>query len=208
MKPTFNRKLIHFESRGETLPATLYDTPSNTSSAGVVLCPPHPLYGGNRNDTRIVKVAIELAAHNISALCIDYGSYGKGVKEVQNVTDAISFMRKRASFLGLLGYSFGAVVASNAATRVKVEGFVAMSILNKVNDLAANLAFDCPKLFVHGKHDNVAPYSDLESLFKEARGRKQKLLLDTDHFYMDNYPTMIGLAAENIRRFFENVCFI
>lgn len=208
MKPTFSRKLIHFESRGEILPATLYEARSNTSSAGVVLCPPHPLYGGNRNDTRIVKVATELGTHNILALCIDYGSYGKGIKEVQNAVDAISFMRKRVSFLGLLGYSFGAVVASNAAARVKINGFVAMSILNRVNGLAATLDFDCPKLFVHGKHDSVAPYSDLESLFREARGRKQKLILDTEHFYMENYPTMIDLAAENIRRFFEENCFM
>ncbi len=199
---------MHFESRGEALTATLYETRSNTPSAGVILCPPHPLYGGNRNDTRIVKVATELATHNILALCIDYGSYGKGVKEVQNATDAASFMRKRAIRLGLLGYSFGAVVASNAAASFEVDGFVAMSILNKANGLAANLDFDCPKLFIHGKHDNVAPYSDLEGLFKGARGRKQKLILDTDHFYMENYPAIINLAAENIRRFFENVCFI
>jgi len=33
------------------------------------------------------------------------------------VLDAISFMRKRVDSLGLLGYSFGAVVASNVAVQ-------------------------------------------------------------------------------------------
>ena len=120
-----------FKSKGEILPATFYDN----SSVGVVLCPPHPLYGGSKNDTRIVRVARELASHNISALCIDYGSYGKGVKEVENILDAASWMRKRVRSLGLLGYSFGAVVASNAAARTEVKGFVAMSILRRVNGL-------------------------------------------------------------------------
>jgi len=192
---------ISFRSRGETLVATFHDS----SSVGVVLCPPHPLYGGSRKDTRIVRVARELALHDISALCIDYGSYGKGVKEVQNVLDAISFMRKRVDSLGLLGYSFGAVVASNAAVRAEIDGFVAMSILKKVNGLTVDLDFDCPKLFVHGKRDNVASYSEFEHVYTEARGRKEKFVLDTDHFYMEDYPTIIDSASRRIRKFFQEV---
>jgi alpha/beta superfamily hydrolase len=192
---------MNFKSRGETLVATLY----GTSSVGVVLCPPHPSYGGSRNDTRIVRVAKELASNNISALCIDYGTYGEGVREVQNVLDAIMFMRRRVSSLGLLGYSFGAVVASNAAVQAETDGFVAMSILRKVNGIKADLDFGCPKLFVHGKRDNVAPYLEFENLYIEARGRKEKLVLDADHFYMENYPAIIDLASQHIRRFFEEV---
>jgi len=207
MTPTATRDAhaqeVSFKSKGETLPATFYDN----SSVGVVLCPPHPLYGGNRNDTRIVRIARELASHDISALCIDYGSYGKGVKEVENVLDAASWMRKRARSLGLLGYSFGAVVASNAAARTEVKGFVAVSILRKVNGLEANLNFDCPKLFVHGKRDDVASYREFEDLYAKAKGRKEKLVLDTDHFYVENYPATINSASKRIREFFEKVFF-
>lgn len=192
---------LTFTSKGETLPATLY----SDSSKGVVLCPPHPLYGGTRNDTRIVRVARELASHDISALCIDYGRYGQGLKEVQNVLDAISFMRKRVDALGLLGYSFGAVVASNVAAQTEIEGFVAMSILKKTNGLTANLEFKSPKLFLHGKLDKVAPYSDFEQLYKEAVERKRKLVLETDHFYLESYPTIIDLASKNICKFFLEI---
>ena len=194
---------LTFTSRGETVPATLYAD----SSKGVVLCPPHPLHGGSRHDTRIIRVARELASHDISALCIDYGSYGKGVKEVQNVLDAICFMRKRVDALGLLGYSFGAVVASNVAVQTDIDGFVAMSILKKTNGLTANLHFDCPKLLVHGKRDKVAPYSDFEQLYKEVSGTKRKIVLDTDHFYMKNYPTIIDLASKNICEFFLHIFY-
>ncbi len=207
MAPTTTGKVharqVDFESKGEALPATFYDD----SSVGVVLCPPHPLYGGSRNDIRIVRIARELASHNISAFCIDYGGYGKGIKEVENVLDAVSNMKRRARSLGLFGYSFGAVVASNAAARADVKGFVAMSILKKVNGLEANLDFDCPKLFVHGKHDYVASYSEFERLYVKAKGRKEKLVLDTDHFYMENYPQTINSASRRIRKFFEEVFF-
>lgn len=190
-----------FRSIDETLFATLY----GSSSVGVVLCPPHPLYGGSRNDTRVVKVAKELSLHDISALCMDYGRYGKGISEVKNVLDAISFMRKRVNSLGLLGYSFGAVVASNAAARSEIDGFVAMSILKKVNGLKANLDFSCPKLFVHGVRDTVAPYSEFERLYTEARAVKKKLVLDTDHFYMEDYPATINFVSEKIREFIEEL---
>ena len=192
---------VSFRSNDETLFATLY----GSSSVGVVLCPPHPLYGGSRNDTRVVKVAKELSLHDISALCMDYGRYGKGISEVKNVLDAVSFMRKRVNSLGLLGYSFGAVVASNAAARSEIDGFVAMSILKKVNGLKANLDFSCPKLFVHGVRDTVAPYSEFERLYTEARGVKKKLVLDTDHFYMEDYPATINSVSEKIREFFEEL---
>lgn len=192
---------ITLESEGEVLSATF----SDSSSVGVVLCPPHPLYGGSRNDTRIVRVARQLALHNISTLSIDYGSYGRGAKEVQNVLDAILFMRRRVESLGLLGYSFGAVVASNAAARAEVDGFVAISILKRVNGLEANLDFDCPKLLVHGRYDNVATYSQFELLYNEARERKEKLVLDTDHFFMDDYPAIIDSISKSICRFFGNV---
>ena len=191
---------ISFRSKDETLSATLY----GDASLGVILCPPHPLFGGSRNDTRIVRVARELAANNISALSMDYGSFGKGITEVRNVVDAISLMRRKVDSLGLIGYSFGAVVASNAAIQAKIDAFAAISILKKVDGLNANLDFDCPKLFVHGKRDRVAPYSDFLALYKKAKGRKEKLVLDTDHFYMDNYPTTIDIVAQNIHKFFED----
>jgi alpha/beta superfamily hydrolase len=95
------------------------------------------------------------------------------------------------------------VVASNAAATAEADGFVAMSILRRVNDLTAKLDFGCPKLFVHGSRDNLASFSDFERLYAEAKGAKQKFILDTDHFYMDNYPTLIKTAAETIRKFFQ-----
>jgi alpha/beta superfamily hydrolase len=195
---------VSFASGKETLQATLYGNFPATSPIGVVLCPPHPLHGGNRHDTRLVTVARELFKHGLPALCIDYGSYGGGIREVQHVLDAAAFMREKGiSSLGLLGYSFGAVVASNAVVTVEADGFVAMSILRRVNDLTAKLDSDCPKLFVHGRRDNLASYSDFEQLYAEAEGVKHKLILDTDHFYMDDYPTVIRTAAEIIRRFFQ-----
>jgi alpha/beta superfamily hydrolase len=84
---------VTFVSGNETLQATLYGDFLTTTSAGVVLCPPHPLHGGNRHDTRLVTIARELSKHGVPALCIDYGSYGGGKGKVQHVLDAVAYMR-------------------------------------------------------------------------------------------------------------------
>ncbi len=192
---------VSFESEGETLRATLY----NNTSVGVIFCPPYPLHGGNRKDPRLVRIAGELSSHGVSALCIDYGRFGGGATEVQNVLDAVSFMKKRTIQLGLLGYSFGAVVASNAAVQARMGGFVALSILRKIDSLETRLDFDCPKLFVHGRLDDIAPYSDFEFLYREAYEPKEKLVLNVGHFYIEDYPDSMNLTSKRIREFFEAV---
>ncbi len=78
-----------------------------------------------------------------------------------------------------------------------------LCILKKVNGLKANLTFNFPKLFIHGRHDTIAPYLEFEDLYKEAKGKKEKFILNTDHFYMGNYPTIITKAAKKIRNFFQ-----
>ena len=77
---------------GGEVNATIY---IDDSSACVVMCPPHPLYGGSRHDYRLVKIAVELANRKISALCIDYTKYACGVEEVKDVLTAISYMSER-----------------------------------------------------------------------------------------------------------------
>jgi alpha/beta superfamily hydrolase len=114
-------------------------------------------------------------------------------------------MSKITSHLGLLGYSFGAVVASNAAVQTKMSSFVAMSILRKINSLETRLDFDCPKLFVHGRLDDVAPYIEFEQLYAEAKEPKEKLILDVGHFYSEDYPNTMNSVSKRIREFFEAV---
>lgn len=177
----------------DELRGTLYDD----RRCGVVLCPPHPLYGGARDDPRLVSIAEELSRHNISALCMDYGRDNP----VQNVLSAISYMKGRVKLLGLLGYSYGAVCASIAAVHQAVEGLVVMSILKRVNGLKANLNTRCPKLFIHGKNDILAPYKDFEELYSKAKGKKEKFILGTDHFYLGQ----VEVVSKRVGEFFARV---
>lgn len=37
--------------------------------------------------------------------------------------------------------------------------------------------------------------------------RKEKFVLNTDHFYVENYPEVIDSVAKKISKFFEEVFF-
>ena len=174
--------LVSFDCSRERLYGTLYG--DEDSKVKVVLCPPHPLYGGSRNDFRLVKVAEKLAKNGITALCVDYGHYSGGLGEVKDILDIVNYVRKTVKSLGLFGYSFGAVVASNVAAQTKVDSVVFMSILEKVDGLEVCLNIECPKLFIHGEFDEIASYKTFKRLYSQAKEPKDCLILETDHFYM------------------------
>ncbi len=176
------------------LHASLY----GKSSYCVVLCPPHPRFGGNRRDSRLVAIANELARHGISALSIDYCSYTGGIGEIEDTLFALGYIKEQVSSLGLLGYSYGAVIASNAAAKFHdIKGLVLISPLRKVNSLKIDLSADCKKLMIYGSSDAFV-VEDIDELYYMAKGEKQRLSLDTDHFYL-GYETTVANA---VREFF------
>ena len=164
----------------------------------VVLCPPHPMYGGSRRDFRLTEIANELADHGISALCIDYCSYTGGTEEAKDVLFALGYMKERVLSLGLLGYSYGSVIASNVAAKFSgIKGIVLMSPLRGVNSLEIDLSANCKKLIIYGMRD-LFVVKDIEELYRLAKGEKQRLALDTDHFYL-GYEKAV---ADAVREFF------
>ena len=186
-------ELILHRNSGE-LHATLY----GKSSYCVVLCPPHPIYGGNRKDSRLIAIANELANHSISTLSIDYYSYTGGTGEIEDTLFALGYMKGQLSSLGLLGYSYGAVIASNAASKFHgLNGIVLISPLRKVNSLEIDLSSDCRKLIIYGTGDPFV-IKDIDELYHLAKGEKQRLTLNTDHFYL-GYERTVATA---VREFF------
>ncbi|RLI32981.1 hypothetical protein DRO51_00525 [Candidatus Bathyarchaeota archaeon] len=196
-------KDICFDGSRGKIYCTIYN--NGGFNAGVVLCPPHPLYGGSRSDMRLTVFAKDLAENGITALCIDYfEEYGSGVGEVQDVIDSALYMLKYVKNLGLLGYSFGAVVASVASVKLNnVKGLILVSPVERVNSLRIDLSSSCPKLFIHGKYDQFTSLEKLKMLYNNAKGEKDCILFDTDHFYMDY--SILKEVSSRICHFFINV---
>ena len=161
---------------------------------GILICPPHPGYGGSRQDLRLVAIANELANSDISALCLDYSAYTGGTEEIKDTLFALEYMSETMTSLGLLGYSYGAVVASNAAAQFQnLKGLVLISPPRKVNGLEIDISSTCKKLIIYGLRDDFV-IEDIDEIYDLSQGEKQRLSLDTDHFYF-GYERDVAHAA-------------
>ncbi|MEM2933387.1 MAG: dienelactone hydrolase family protein [Methanocellales archaeon] len=185
----------------------LYGTLFGVGELGVVLCPPHPLYGGSRFDHRLIEIALELERNGITALTFDYRrEFARGRGEIQDAISALRYFRTRVKKIGIFGYSFGAVVASNAAFKfdLSISGSAFLAILKQTDDIQAMVNQRSPKLFIHGKRDQIAPYAEFEELYQSASEPKQCLILeDEDHFFHHSVEEIAISVAKFFKRCFE-----
>ncbi|MCC6027894.1 MAG: alpha/beta hydrolase [Archaeoglobales archaeon] len=165
----------------------------------VLLCPPHPLMGGNRFDVRLVRISEELNKLGFSTLSFDYKGYRNGIGEIEDAKTCIEFLKSRHSNVSVLGYSFGSVVASNVANICNSAIFI--SPLPSIGSIVFKDA-NVPKLFIIAKKDQFLPLSESLDLFFKLSEPKDFVILDTDHFYSGKFDILAKKVCEflNIER--------
>lgn len=100
-------------SDGHSLTADI-TRPERTVRAAVVVCHPHPQYGGNRFNNVVEAVFSRLPAVGFAALRFDFRrEHGGGETEVLDVVAALDHLSDElpGTPLATVGYSFGAAVA-------------------------------------------------------------------------------------------------
>ncbi|HEY9072955.1 MAG TPA: alpha/beta fold hydrolase [Desulfobaccales bacterium] len=160
---------------------------------GVVITHPHPLFGGSMNNN--VVYAVERAFHSRgwATLCFNFrgvgrstGSYGDGEAEVADVTAALDFLKSRCPGPHyLVGYSFGAFVASKALLQgLVVDG--ALLISPPVAFMEMSWLPEVPRLslIVAGDRDEIAPLLDLRTMLAAVEPPVPLVVIKgADHFY-------------------------
>ncbi|PYM59679.1 MAG: alpha/beta hydrolase [Candidatus Rokuibacteriota bacterium] len=143
----------------------------DAATAGLVLCHPHPLYGGDMDNPVIIRAAEVAQALGVSTLRFNFrgvgdstGTHDEGRGEQDDCSAALALLRSRlppASALGLLGYSFGARIAMYS-----FDGLHAGRLL----------------LLVAGSRDPYCPVQDLVKL-AERVGTEPRIIEGADHFF-------------------------
>ncbi|MBI2906468.1 MAG: alpha/beta fold hydrolase [Chloroflexi bacterium] len=176
-------------------------------SAGVVVCHPHPLYGGDMHNSVVRAVARALCARSIAALRFNFrgvgrssGAFDDGVGEQDDVRDALSALAFTpgigAERLGLTGYSFGARVALGAAE--KDDRVRALAAISPAGGLPTN--FRGPRLFIAGDNDEFVSAEWLvEEVAKLTEPKELEIIAGADHFWFGYEEEM----AERVADFFE-----
>jgi hypothetical protein len=197
---------VIFASGDLTLEGALH-LPAGTPSAGVVVCHPHPQYGGDMDNNVVLAVCEALVARNIAALRFNFRGTGKsggafdgGEGEQDDVRAALACLAAQPEVdggrLGLAGYSFGAMVAA----RVEDAAARSLALISPPVAMAGvPLEHGCPVIVLAGGIDPIAPAEGLRALAEEA-GAELYAVAEADHSWW-GFEAELG---EALGEFFAN----
>jgi alpha/beta superfamily hydrolase len=175
----------------------------------VVLCHPHPLYGGTMHNAIVVvvsKLLAERGRDRVGTLRLNYrgvgksqGAYGAGQSEVLDVRAAIGEAKRRApgAALGVVGYSFGTQVGMRAAER---EGGVERVCLIAPNhhvfraDEPELASFTGKKQIFVGSEDQFCTVPEAEAIAR-ALHAPIAVIEGADHFFVRFRRELAGLVV-------------
>jgi alpha/beta superfamily hydrolase len=130
----------------------------------MVICHPHPLFGGtmhNKVVTTLAKVANELAIpsvrFNFRGVGKSTGQYDDGVGEIDDLQTIIEWVNKTRPHtrLWLAGFSFGSYIAAEVATTGIAERLISIAPPATRWHFQEITKMPCPWLVVQGDADEV-----------------------------------------------------
>ena len=166
---------------------------SGVKIPGVVLCHPHPLYGGNMDSNVIMAVSRALSAAGIAALRFNFrgvgssnGTFDNGAGEQDDAWAACTSLAGRPEVdgarLGVMGYSFGGMVALAMGSRN--ENVRALAAVSPVITPGILQGVDKPAFFTCGTEDHViSPEVLRREAEKMSLPGKVEVAQGVDHFW-------------------------
>lgn len=178
----------------------------------VLLCHPHPLYGGNMHNNVIVAVGNALVKEGFAVLRFNFrgvgqseGSFNEGVGEQDDARACLSFLLEREEIdshrLGIGGYSFGGMIAFSVGVRENAAA--ALAGISPVIPKDALKGCTKPKIIISGTADDMVPTALIAKEVNKAGEPKDFRVIDgADHFWW-GFEEQLG---EMVAGFFSD-CF-
>ena len=177
----------------------------------VVVCHPHPLYGGNMLNNIVIAICQELSRNLVAALRFNFrgvgnsgGTFGGGITEQEDVKAALAFILSTPDIdtkrIGLAGYSFGASVALPVALqdeRVSLLALVSPALSGSGWEQLKG--YHKSKFLIVGDADFVIPLEQFQQHIQDIPEPKQyQVVSGADHFWW-GYEEEV---AQKITQFF------
>ena len=176
------------------LEALLEEPDDQAPNEACVVCHPHPLFGGTMHNKVVHRIARGLRRRGTVVLRFNFrgvsrseGSHDQGTGEVDDARAALDWLRVRYSGLpcALAGFSFGArVVLKLGCSSEDVTRLIAVGFPTREGPAPSLETCPMPKFFITSTHDEFAPRTEMEALFKPIAEPKQLIWIDAaDHFF-------------------------
>ncbi len=201
-------------TKGFRLEGIISFPPGSDHCPGVIICHPHPEYGGDLNNNVVTAVANSVVENGFVALRFNFrgvgrsgGNYDNEIGEIEDVQGAIDFLAGtdilKVEKIYLVGYSFGAWVGLRAALKEeKVKAIVGISPPTSIFDFGFLLGSRLPKLIIFGSSDPFCPHETTASLFSSLLEPKQmKVIPGADHFLLGREKELAELVSGFLNSF-------
>jgi alpha/beta superfamily hydrolase len=181
----------------------------DSPSAGVVICHPHPLYGGDMDNPVVVRAQEVCAGLGFATLRFNFrgvgasgGTHGGGVGEQEDARAALDVLAKSVGEvpLALAGYSFGARIAALVGSRdPRIAGLALIAPPLAMYDFGCLEGTRVPTLMVAGTVDQYCPQAELARLAERFTWTTAVSIEGADHFFFGKlFP--LGQAIEGWAR--------
>jgi alpha/beta superfamily hydrolase len=187
---------VRFSASGIVLEGIFERPKEGPSCPAVVVCHPHPQYGGDMYNNVVSVICQALAKESIATLRFNFrgvgrseGSHEEGVGEQDDVRAALDFLQSNDGLdkvrLGLAGYSFGSKVAMPVALRDdRVRAVALVSPFLDDADWQGLKAYGVPKLFMCGSEDSfISPHKVKRLVGEAAPPSECEVVFGADHFW-------------------------
>ena len=175
----------------------------------VIVCHPHPLYGGSMDNNVVNSLSQALTEASIISFKFNFrgvgrsqGKFSQGVGEQEDVDAAISFITTMgdvdATKLGLVGYSAGAVFAFPiGADDLRIKALAAVSPPFTMSSFS--FLKDClkPKLLICGSRDDFTSAGQFIAFCQNLPDPKEFVVIDgADHFWLGHESDLATRVAD------------
>ena len=172
----------------------LVSVPSRPAATGVVVCHPHPLYGGDMQNNVVSALveAFSAAGHatlrfNFRGVGASGGVHEQGIGEQDDVKAAVGYLLTRQALQNVVvaGYSFGSFVGMMAgAADARVHKLIGVALPVASRDAAFLESVAKPKLIICGTRDSHAPLDRIHALIARMPEPKAlEIINGADHFF-------------------------
>lgn len=162
----------------------------------VIVCHPHPLYGGSMDNNVVYSLSETLTQASLASLKFNFrgvggsqGEFGQGIGEQEDVKAAISFISTvkevDSKRIGLAGYSAGAGFALPVGLNdVRIKALAAVSPPLSMFDFDFLKGCPKPKLLISGSRDNFTPADQFLEFCQNLPAPKEYESIEgADHFW-------------------------
>jgi hypothetical protein len=189
------------------LEALLEEPEEESPRRAVVLCHPHPRFGGTMHNKVVYRLARGLRAAGAAVLRFNFrgvggshGAYGEMTGEIEDARAALAWLRERYATLpfALAGFSFGGRAITELGCAIAGAQFLlAAGFSTRLGCIAYLETCAVPKVFVQSTHDQFSPRAEFERVYAGFAEPKRVVWIEAaDHFFVGALEQVEEAARE------------